>query len=63
MCIRDRRYAIFYGVPKIIVKLDITENQNHLIWALVQKKFKNNKLSAGRVQTPVLGWIIERFGS
>jgi reverse gyrase len=24
------------------------------------KVFKNNKLSAGRVQTPVLGWIVER---
>ncbi len=26
----------------------------------VQETFKNRKLSAGRVQTPVLGWIIER---
>jgi reverse gyrase len=25
------------------------------------KKFKDNTLSAGRVQTPVLGWIIQRF--
>jgi len=24
------------------------------------KVFKNNKLSAGRVQTPVLGWVVER---
>jgi len=24
------------------------------------QRFKNNKLSAGRVQTPVLGWIIQR---
>ena len=28
---------------------------------LLQRSFKNSKLSAGRVQTPVLGWIIERF--
>jgi len=34
------RYAIFYGVPKIIVKLDITENQNHLIWALASIRTK-----------------------
>ncbi|ODN30173.1 reverse gyrase [Fervidobacterium thailandense] len=27
------------------------------------KVFKNNKLSTGRVQTPVLGWIIERYNS
>ncbi|MCD6403206.1 MAG: reverse gyrase, partial [Candidatus Aenigmarchaeota archaeon] len=29
---------------------------SELLW----KKFKNTKLSAGRVQTPVLGWIIQR---
>ncbi len=28
--------------------------------ALIQRVFKNKHLSAGRVQTPVLGWIIER---
>jgi len=27
----------------------------------LQKTFKKNWLSAGRVQTPVLGWIIERY--
>ena len=27
---------------------------------LIQRAFKNSRLSAGRVQTPVLGWIIER---
>ncbi|MDW8033401.1 MAG: reverse gyrase [Nitrososphaerota archaeon] len=27
----------------------------------LQKKFEKNWLSAGRVQTPVLGWIIERY--
>ncbi len=27
----------------------------------VQKIFKKNWLSAGRVQTPVLGWIVQRF--
>ncbi len=25
------------------------------------EKFNNNRLSAGRVQTPVLGWIVERY--
>lgn len=29
---------------------------SQILW----KVFKNNKLSAGRVQTPVLGWILER---
>jgi reverse gyrase len=24
------------------------------------KVFRNNKLSAGRVQTPVLGWVVDR---
>ncbi len=28
---------------------------------IVQKRFKNKNLSAGRAQTPVLGWIIERY--
>lgn len=28
---------------------------------LLQKVFENYNLSAGRVQTPVLGWIIERY--
>ncbi len=28
---------------------------------IVQRKFYNNKLSAGKVQTPVLGWIIEQY--
>lgn len=27
----------------------------------LQKEFKNKHLSAGRVQSPVLGWIIERY--
>jgi len=27
---------------------------------IVQKRFRNRRLSAGRVQTPVLGWVIER---
>lgn len=27
---------------------------------LIQKVFSRNYLSAGRVQTPVLGWVIER---
>lgn len=27
----------------------------------VQEKFNRKTLSAGRVQTPVLGWIIERY--
>ncbi len=30
---------------------------SQILW----KEFNNNTLSAGRVQTPVLGWIIERF--
>ncbi|MHA1348732.1 MAG: reverse gyrase [Candidatus Odinarchaeia archaeon] len=29
--------------------------------SIVQRKFKDKNLSAGRAQTPVLGWIIERF--
>ncbi|MCD6371663.1 MAG: reverse gyrase, partial [Candidatus Aenigmarchaeota archaeon] len=28
---------------------------------IVQKRFRNRRLSGGRVQTPVLGWIIERY--
>ncbi len=27
---------------------------------IVQKKFRNNTLSAGRAQTPVLGWVVEK---
>lgn len=27
----------------------------------LQRVFENHNLSAGRVQTPVLGWIIERY--
>ena len=29
--------------------------------SIVQKIFKNRNLSAGRAQTPTLGWIIERY--
>ncbi len=36
------KYAIFYGVPKIIIKLDINENQNHLIWILASIRTKIN---------------------
>ncbi|MEM2115985.1 MAG: reverse gyrase [Candidatus Woesearchaeota archaeon] len=28
---------------------------------ILQRKFNNNTLSAGRVQTPTLGWIIQKF--
>jgi reverse gyrase len=28
------RYAIFYGVPKIVVSLRFEENLSHLLWAL-----------------------------
>ncbi len=29
--------------------------------SILQKTFNNKNLSAGRVQTPVLGWVIDRF--
>ncbi len=29
------RYALFYGVPKIVVKLDIEAHVSHLLWALL----------------------------
>jgi len=40
------RYAIFYGVPKIVVKLDISENQLHLLWVLasLRTKIKDKKI-------------------
>ncbi len=36
------KYAIFYGVPKIIVKLNMDEKQSHLIWALASIRTKMN---------------------
>jgi len=40
------RYAIFYGVPKIVVKLDVSENQLHLLWVLasLRTKIKDSRI-------------------
>ncbi len=29
------RYAVFYGVPKIVIRLDIESHVSHLLWALL----------------------------
>jgi len=52
------------SLPKVEAQLVRRIEDRWIGFGLSQKlwkTFKNNRLSTGRVQTPVLGWIIERY--
>jgi len=52
------RYAIFYGVPKIVLSLKFEENLSHLIWALSSlRTFIIKKFPAYTAK--IDGWIVQ----
>ncbi len=50
------RYALFYGVPKITVSLNLETNVSHLLWALLSLRTSLAKALRGKLQK-VDRWI------